>query len=262
MLKSPSDIIPIILIGTAILLVLALFIVSFLFTYQKKQMLYLREKEQLRVNYEKAISESQLEVQEETLKYVGRELHDNIGQILSLIKMNLHDPANPDRVTVAKDLIGGAIQDVRSLSKNLNNDWADDIGLPQLIMLELEKIQRGGLIQTELFYDGFPCPLDSKKKLIVFRVFQESLNNILKHARATEITVQLHEKEPAESFYLEIADNGVGFDLQNAQLGSGLTNIRKRMEAIQGQVAVKSRVGSGTRTEIELSYHSATASAN
>jgi two-component system, NarL family, sensor kinase len=96
MLETPSDVVTVLIAGTVILLVLVFFIVSFLFIYQKRQLLHIKEKQQLKLDYERAINESQLEIQEETLRYVGRELHDNIGQILSLVKLHLYDTQNPE----------------------------------------------------------------------------------------------------------------------------------------------------------------------
>ncbi|WP_192822698.1 sensor histidine kinase [Rufibacter sp. LB8] len=252
MLETPSEVVTVLLAGTAILLLLVFFIVSFLFIYQKRQLLHIKEKQQLKLDYERAINESQLEIQEETLRYVGRELHDNIGQILSLVKLHLHDSQNPDQVGHAKDLLSGAIADVRGLSKTLNTDWAEDISLPELLSRELDKLEKSNVLKTEFLYDGFDCPLHSKNKLIVFRVFQESLNNCIKHAQATWVTVNFHLAEGEESCILEITDNGVGFEPAQASAGSGLTNMRKRMEVIQGQVEIVSRLQRGTRVEVRF----------
>ncbi|MBA9078424.1 MULTISPECIES: sensor histidine kinase [Rufibacter] len=252
MFETPSDIITVIVAGSAILLVLVFFIISFLFAYQKKQLQHLKETQKLKAAYEKAITDSRLEIQDETLKYVGRELHDNLGQILSLVKLNLHDAHNPEQVTFAKELVAGAIRDVRTLSKSLNTDWADEVPLPHLIQTELDKVERSSNLQTEFVHEECDCTIDSKNKLIVFRTFQESLNNILKHANATLVTVNLHLAEDQNTCTLEIADNGVGFDITGAAQGSGLSNIKKRMEAIHGQADISSRLESGTRIELKF----------
>ncbi|MGV3538661.1 MAG: sensor histidine kinase [Rufibacter sp.] len=250
MLEAPSEVVTGIVAGTVILLLLVFFLVSFLFIYQKKQHQHLKEKQQLKVAHERALRESQLEIQEETLKYVGRELHDNVGQILSLVKLHLHDPQNLDQVTYARDLVAGAITDVRALSKTLNTEWADGLSLADLIRQELEKIERSGSLQTEFLHEGNDCQPDLRSKVILFRVFQECLQNILKHAQATVITVNLHLLMAEGMCILEVTDNGIGFDLASAPGGAGLANIRKRIETIQGQVQIKSRLNSGTLVEI------------
>jgi two-component system, NarL family, sensor kinase len=143
---------------------------------------------------------------------------------------------------------------VRGLSKTLNTDWAEDIALPDLLARELEKLEKSNVLKTEFLYDGFACPLHSKNKLIIFRVFQESLNNCIKHAQATCVTVNFHLAQEEETCILEITDNGVGFDLAQAALGSGLTNMRKRIGLLQGQLEIVSQLQRGTRVEIRFPF--------
>src|SRR5215213_4553470 len=124
-----------IFIITVFLVIVATGIIVLGLVHQKKQLQYLREKEQLKVAFEKEILESKLEIQEQTLKNVSQEIHDNIGQILSLAKltintMNHTEPETlQEKINDSKQLVGKAIQDLRDLSKSLDTDYVTQMGL-------------------------------------------------------------------------------------------------------------------------------------
>src|SRR5450432_2905115 len=164
-----------IFIITVFLLIVAIGIIMLVLVYQKKQLQYLRDKEQLRVTFEKEILESKLEIQEQTLKNISQEIHDNIGQVLSLAKLNINtmSDATPealqDKINDSKHLITKAIQDLRDLSKSLNTDYVTELGLSRSIEYELEMIKKTGSYEIQFGIEGKTYRLEPQQELILFR---------------------------------------------------------------------------------------------
>ncbi|MBL0355550.1 MAG: hypothetical protein IPP72_01065 [Chitinophagaceae bacterium] len=156
-------------------------------------------------------------------------MHDNIGQILILAKLNLNtfpplaDPDAETKVNDTRQLVGKAINDLRDLSKSLHGEKIAELGLPESVSNELKILQNTGLYQTSLEVTGSKYRLSPQKEMVLFRIIQESLHNALKHARAKKITVKLLY-EPS-LFRLTVSDDGAGFEpatLNSADTGIGL----------------------------------------
>ncbi len=256
-----SGVIPIIII-TLFLLIVAIGIIMLVLVYQKKQLQYLREKEQLKVVFEKQILESKLEIQEQTVKNISQEIHDNIGQILSLAKLtlntiNLNKPGIlQEKIDDSKQLVGKAIQDLRDLSKTLDTDYVTEMGLIKSIEYELQLIRKTGSIETILITEGTFYRLPNQHELILFRIFQEVINNIIRHSKASSITVNVYFRP--DNFRYQITDNGVGFDLSSVhqtevkKSGLGIRNIQNRAQLIGASFELVSEPGKGTTVKITL----------
>lgn len=253
-----SDLTSIILV-TVLLFIVAAGIIVFVLIYQKKQLQYLSERKQLRADYEKEILESRLEIQEQTMKSIAQEVHDNIGQVLSVAKLNLNminidepAPVIRDKINDISELMRKAIQDLRDLSKSLHSDVIAERGLLKAIENEVEILKKTGAYTITLSIEGSHYHLPEQKELILFRVFQESINNIIKHAGASVIDAQI-------SFFmhqlvLRIRDNGQGFDpatIDTAK-GLGLRNIINRTQIIGAYYLINSYPGDGTEIKITL----------
>ena len=251
-----------IFIITIFLIIVATGIVILVFVHQKKQLEYLREKEQLKVTFEREILESKLEIQEQTLKNISQEIHDNIGQVLSLVKLNINtmDSEEPKalqgKINDSKHLITKAIQDLRDLSKSLNTDYVTDMGLVRSIEYELELIKKTGIYDIQFDIEGNTYRLEEQQELIFFRIVQEALHNILRHAKATAINVRLMF-EP-EIFTLQIIDKGVGFDTSQLEhnnfngLGLGIRNMHNRANMLNADFKLISALEKGTTITLTL----------
>ena len=254
-----ANLIPFFLI-TFLLLIVAIGIIFLVLVYQKKQLQYLRDKEQLKVLFEKEILESKLEIQEQTFKNISQEIHDNIGQVLSLVKLNIvtmntNDPAAlEEKIANSKQLVVKAIHDLRDLSRSLHTDNITEVGLLKAIGYEFEMVKKSGDYQTSFVQSGEPYPLSHKHELILFRIFQEVVNNIVKHAKAMLITTRVHF-DPA-AFSMEISDDGCGFDLaplqQGQRAGLGLRNLQNRARVMGADFHIASVPGEGTTVKIIL----------
>lgn len=248
--------------GTIVFLVLAGFVIFFLIMYMRRKTKNMLEKQQMQSQFSQTLLQTQLEIQEQTLKNISQEIHDNIGQALSLAKLNLNtmpeinDEALQQKILNSKQLVSKAITDLRDLSRSLDTDYVQEMGLQRAIEYELEMIKKTGTIDTALTVDGSLFRLDKQKELILFRIVQESFNNILKHASARRIDVSI---KYAEAFFsLVIKDDGKGFDLQplnkasSNSFGLGIRNMHSRAKLVGADFNMNSSLGGGTEVKINL----------
>lgn len=247
---------------TLLLLLIASFIIVFVFLHQQQYHRYLREKEEMKNTYKQELLKAQLEIKEQTLQLISQEIHDNIGQILSLVKLHLNtvpsqaDSALAGKITTSKELLSKAIQDLRDLAKTLNSAQASDRSLSSSLERELNLINKSGLYTTHLTVEGNEELFDPQKQLIIFRIAQEILNNILKHAKAKTIRVNL-VYQPT-SFLMHIEDDGIGFDMRSiqqknkAETGIGIQNMYTRAKLIGADFSIDSKAGSGFHTRLLL----------
>lgn len=249
------------LIGSSSLLLILIFFFLLFFQYHKRRLYHATELHRVRQEYDQALMQSQLEIQEQTFKVIAQEIHDNIGQTLSLAKLNLNT-LNLDqqeraltKVADAKELVGKAIQDLRDLSRTLNTDHIAALGLVRAIDNELHLLQKSGVVQTVMDVKGTVVKADPQKELILFRIVQEAIHNVIKHAQAT--TVAVTAAYEGSHLKLSIADDGRGFDGGDGRSdGSGLTNMRSRSKVIGAELHIDSRAGKGTNITIQLPINS------
>ncbi|GAA3971645.1 sensor histidine kinase [Mucilaginibacter dorajii] len=253
-----DQIILIIVTGTALLLLLGFFMVGFLLLFQKKQNKNRIEKVELQASFKQELLKTRIEIQEETLNYVSRELHDNITQVLSFIKLNLGLLGNklPDpektKLNDNRELVAQTITDLRNLSKSLSFEHISALGLVKTLELEAIRINKSGLINMELSVDGEAYSLGEQRELVLFRIFQEALNNALKHADAANLKIGLYYN--TQMFNLTIQDDGVGFqpELLNDKSGSGLRNMTNRAGLIGAEAVISSSPKQGCTIKLSL----------
>ncbi|MBL7709576.1 MAG: hypothetical protein JNJ86_10915 [Chitinophagaceae bacterium] len=247
--------------GTLLFLLLVVFVTIYVLLYKRKRQQHEIEKDQLQARYHQELLRTQLEIQEQTLKTISQEIHDNIGQTLSLAKLNLaleDEQQNGNNIKVASShqLVSKAIQDLRDLSRSLNTDYVAEMGLIRSIEYELEMISKTGVIKTNLQVEGQQRKLDKQKELILFRIVQESLNNIIKHAGADRLSVTANYQ--LQELLITINDNGKGVDLTplnengNAVFGLGIRNMDNRAKLIGADFSMASTLGNGTTVKIKL----------
>lgn len=258
-----SEIIVVTIAGSAVVLLLLVFLLSFFFVFQRRQLRYEQERLELHAQYAQEILHTQLEVQNATLQLVSQELHDNVGQLLSVAKINLHMLEEMPDLTggmpvllQASELVNQAILDVRALTKSFDGDFIRDFGLKNGLTQELSRLARTNRFHTCLELEGIERPLGYDREIVLFRVFQELLTNTIKHADATSVTVRL--SYASDAFAFQFTDNGVGFDLSTAESqtigasGAGLRNIRRRIGLIGGSVRFESRPLNGLNVFIDV----------
>ena len=226
-------------------------IMVFLFViFQKeKNVLLIKQVETLQ-QYEKEIAESQVEIREQTLRNISWELHDNIGQLITLAKIQLQSVAdNPENIKEVNDNLTTILNEVRSLSKVINPDFISNIKLNEAIQLEIDRFNRLNYIQSSLIVEGQYFDLDSKAEIIIFRILQEFFSNTIKHSKASKLKVKMNYTE--DKLIIIAEDNGKGFDALNvSENGIGLNNMKKRGHLINADISIQSVLNKGTQLTI------------
>src|SRR5690554_3053534 len=158
-----------ILFGSLMLALIGVFMFVMVIFYQKRKIKAIREQQQLITQYEQAVLKAKVEIREETLKYVGQELHDNVGQVLSLIKLYLSRPDTPRKADV-RQLIDQAIKDIRLLSHDLNINRVEQYSLSDFIEQELNKVHKAGVVKTSFENEGFCDSVSIHDRLMISRI--------------------------------------------------------------------------------------------
>lgn len=249
------------IVGVSFLLVLLTgFIVTIVYKYQQKQNVYYKDLEEMKIKYENALLLSQLEIQEQTFQNISREIHDNIGQKLTLAKLQLNTLGLPEENVSAqkvKDsihMISEAIDDLSDISRSMSSELILHNGLIKALEFETAQLKKSGLYSIKLSVTGDTSFLDTHIELVLFRIVQEALNNIIKHSTATVITINLDYN--SDLLTLDIVDNGRGFTFEkDCEQGAGLNNMKKRASTLNGQLTINSQPGNGTAIKIEIPIH-------
>jgi signal transduction histidine kinase len=256
--EQQQDILITIIVASVFFVLLGIFLLVLLFVFLRRQRKNEKEKEEMRNHFEKTLLKSQIEIQDQTIDYVAKEIHDNIGQILFLAKLNNNQITREnalEKANLIDDLIGRAFNDLRSISHNLKNNSFHQIGLTESIEQLLHNLERTGKFTT-----SFICPPSDEidgmihgNDIILFRIIQEVVNNVLKHSGADRIDIQITREDKTIS--IEIMDNGIGFNTENArngQQGIGMKNIYSRAKLINTTVNIISAAGEGTKVTLTL----------
>jgi signal transduction histidine kinase len=233
------------------------FIIFFISFQRRKNKLLLRQIEQQRA-FEEEISKSKLEIQEQTLKSIAWELHDNVGQLLSVANLQLNlllrsvPQTHVDQLTETKKVIGETVQEVRSLSKTLNNDVVLKNGLLVSLQVEMERYNRLKFLRASLEHKGNAIALRNSDEIIIFRILQEFFSNVLKHAKAKNLFVFLNYQDTQ----LEVTayDDGIGFDTSLRNQNSGMSTMASRAQLLNALFSISSTPGNGTKLNLTYPY--------
>lgn len=202
------------------------------------------------ISHQKQLTQASIDGQEKERREVGKELHDNIGQQLTTIKLFLDlakttaDEATNEMVNMALKGVSEVINEVRAMSRSLVPSTLNDLGLIESINELTDSIARTMIMKIELDYFEFDEEtMQENQKLTLYRIIQEQLNNIVKHAEAKNVFINLRSDE--QNSYLTIKDDGNGFDLKHIRKGLGFINIKNRAELFGGKAEIISQPGKG-----------------
>lgn len=235
-----------------VLMILCLSILYFWILNRNKQRHYLSEKEVTKNQYQKTLLETKLEVSEQTMKQIAQEIHDHIGQRITLAIQAL-DMGTSSQGTV-KSLLSEALTDLRDLSKSLHTTYIVEMGLDLAIERECEIVSRSSKINCTYHPSDSLPKLSAELELILYRCLQEILNNAVKHSKASEVTVTLKSDELGTE--LSVHDNGVGFDPSTVRRSVGMNSLDERVKLLKGELSINSVNNSGTAVKIFVSNNS------
>lgn len=219
----------------------------------------LREQAKLaeeRVNHQRQIARATINTQEHERSEIGKELHDNVNQILASAKLFLSSPflEGEERemfTNKAAEHIHMAIEEIRKLSKSLVSPSAEDLGIIETISDMIGDIKWAQKIEVCFNHGGIDeTKLDYGLKLTLYRIVQEQLTNILKYAEANKINITIKEK--SKKITLTISDNGKGFDPTTKRRGIGFNNIINRADVFNGKVDIQAAPGKGCTVKVEF----------
>ncbi|ULQ56673.1 ATP-binding protein [Flavihumibacter rivuli] len=210
--------------------------------------------------FQSQILRTRIEVQEETINNVAKEIHDNVNQALTFSKLNLNLLNYQDlngvktKISYTSDLITEAISSLSNLSKSLNADFLKDIGLVSALEMEVDKVNRMEECKAVLKINGTHFQLSFEKELVIFRITQEAIRNAISHGQAKQITIQIVYHHGVT---IEITDNGKGFDTsvsknQSKTQHQGLINMKKRASIIGAHIEILSKPQEGTLIKLEI----------
>jgi len=245
------EVIAVIVAGVILALLLVGFIVTMFVVYRRRQ-----------YQHQQELLHARLEIQENIFKDLSEEIHDNIGQELSVLKLTLSVISVKEKdeaekyIIESKGMVNHIITSISDLSKSLHTDRIIKIGIIEAVRFELEKIEKTNLFKTSFSYADVDFQINPGNEIFLFRIIQETLNNIIKHSSAQNIYADLIYKENRIIF--TFTDDGIGFDVKEAMQrpssnrGIGLTSMVNRAKLIGGQLSIISQPGKGTKTTIEI----------
>jgi two-component system NarL family sensor kinase len=258
--SSEQDVKEIVVLTTIAFLVTPIFLIFYIISYNRYKRANVKEKERMKLAFEAEMLKSHIEVQEHTMQTIAAELHDNIGQLLGLTSFTLgavatHPQAQEqDKIETAKELSLKATTELRQLAKLMQGEQLLTMGLDVAIKTELDWLIRNGRIAVTYKNTLKSFILGGTDiELVLFRVFQESINNVIKHAKASKIEVELTESE--HDIKLSIADDGIGFSSEKINQhpkGLGLKSFEKRTKMLGGTCEVLSELSKGTTVIIKI----------
>ncbi len=199
--------------------------------------------------FNQELLKSELEIKDQTMNNIAAEIHDHIGQLLSVIKLNL--ALNPDpELKETKNLVAQVIKDVRSLAHSMHSEALGGKSIAELILTEVERLKKSTTLQLQFQQEGDAHTFDPQTEIFLFRIFQECINNILKHAEAKNVFVELIYG--LSLLTISITDDGKGFEIDTLKEGLGLRSINYRAKLIGAKLDVVSSPGSGTKISLEI----------
>jgi len=253
-----KHIVTVFLIGTGLLVLLLLFIIAYLIIHKQRASAHVLERSRLKYEYEHRLYETRLREQERVMTHISREIHDNVGQSLSFLKMSLNviskymTPDTPaDLLNNTHKVLDQIINDTHNMSHGLNSAHIKRHGLFAILKMELDHLQASRNIHCRLAVTGASKIDNPEMELVIYRIAQEAVHNVIKHAKATELTVRLDYGQP---FTMEIEDNGIGFNTTDEHVpgGIGLQNMRERAAFLKGSLQIFSVPDQGSFVRLTI----------
>ena len=252
---NQGGILRVVLVFSLVLFVMLAMVIILFMLFQRKKLKQTIENHKREEAFRKQQDLARIEIHENALKNIAWKLHDNIGQLLSVSRMQLNiiqfqvEEAFKAKITDTSELIQVALQEVRSLSKTLNPEVVESIGLIDAIKTELERFERLRFLKTTFEVHGEEVFIEGKHQLIIFRIIQEFFSNTIKHAKAEIIKVVL-DYSPSE-LIIHLADDGRGFDNEKVIKNSGLINMNSRAEMINATVNIETAPEKGVSLQLK-----------
>ena len=263
-------------LAALMLLAFAVAIVVFVLAFQRRKFRNLRERERMQAEFQQELLQSSIEIQESTLQLVGKDLHDNIGQVLAVVRLYLSalqeqvEGADLEKVVKAEDLLVGAMKDLRVLAHSLNanrimekglsfalQELAEQVNGAGKVACRFRRVKKGEQGGASLRISGehkegdWKAGLSPEREIILFRICQELVSNALRHSGGGTIQIEWCPVGGVGGT-LSVRDNGKGIEPGRAVSGQGLVNVRSRTELLQGEFTIGGLPEGGTLATVKI----------
>jgi signal transduction histidine kinase len=240
-----------IVVVTLIILLLIASIIISVFVANRQRLRQEMNIAEMKLSYEKELRNAELELREQLMSHVSRELHDHVGHTLLNMQLiienrKLDNPEKADQLKPFEELLHEASDQLRMLSRSLNQEYLSNLTFQDAILKEVERLSEFSSMRV-IYVPGTRKygTLDKDQLLMCYRIFQEILNNVIRHSGASELTVRSNFQD----YLLKVEDNGEGFNPEEVFTegkASGLKNIRKRASLAGLDLNIQSSPGQGT----------------
>jgi signal transduction histidine kinase len=252
-----SEVTLILFASTLIILLLTGLIVISLFINQKRKYRFHREKFELKTNFDQELLHAHLEIQSQAFESISRELHDNVGTLISIAMVHIRSMSvsatEIEKMSEVDSLLNEAMDSLRDISRSINPENINRLGWQKSFIAELDRIRKTDRFNVHYSEEGLPFTIELQKQIIIFRILQETLNNIVKHSCGNHIYAHVCFLNNLVS--ITIKDDGKGFRTQPPDLpgeGAGIKNMRSRAAMLPAVLEIENGVESGTI--VRLSY--------
>lgn len=243
----------------AVLVIVTSLVIVFFIVFLKRKNKLILDKIKQQQAFEEEIAQAQTETQEQTLKNIGWELHDNVGQLLSfasmqlsILKMQASDEIK-EKFKDTSDALRESLKEVRALSRTLNNEVVLNIGFEKSVSNELDRLKKMKFATAQKFTIGEKRAFENKKhEIILFRIIQEFLSNSVKYSEAENLSVTLNYQP--ERLLITAKDDGKGFDVASVEKGAGLLNMQSRANLIGAKLQLNSEIGGGVELVVDYPF--------
>lgn len=254
-MQQTKDITLTVITGSLFLSLFALFAFMVLVVFFRRKKKIIQQSVARESAFREAQMQAQLEMQEHTFQMISREIHDNAGQLLSLAKLNFHILSrkiiHEPLLEETRKLITSAINELRDITTGCQVSRLADDGLIRALQNLVESYRKNGMFRIQFITNCSWVDLSQDKLIFLYRMIQEALNNVIRHAQADAVCVRVYCQR--DNLELEVRDNGCGFNRQapGFKPGIGLESIHKRAGMIHAEVTLQSQPGKGTSLQIK-----------
>lgn len=256
-----AELIKFIILASVILLIFTWGILVFIFKYQKRKLMFEKEKAAQDEKHFREMLFTKIEIQQHTMRDIGREIHDNVGQRLTLAAMYTYqleyeekETKTGERISAIGKIIDESLEELRNLSKSLTNANAEKWELKELVENECSRVNALNICKVGYRFNTGDITFSPTIKAFIHRIIQEFLQNSLKHSRCKNITFIFEESGGGVAITLQ--DDGIGFDTAtyhgNKTKGIGLSNMSKRAEFLHIGFVLDSTIGKGTKVKLYI----------
>ena len=251
-----TEIIGFIIFFSIIFLLFISGVILFIFQYRKRKILYEQEKMKTEEKHRIELLNMELQSQIQTMQHIGQEIHDNVGQKLTLASLYTKQLSTGSEITMEKkiisigNIIDESLTELRQLSKTLTNPELANASLSFLLDEEAKRINVSGICYVSINSSVGDIVLPHIDKNILFRLLQEFIQNSLKHSKCRRIEIRLGTKN--DQLLITAMDDGNGFDTSVTSKGIGLQNMKRRAEQLNAMYQLSSEGGKGTTLTLQL----------